>query len=482
MTFVPNNQRYPVVAININNEFAVEASGNQPYRTLMIANKISTGSMANDSFSRILSLGDAAVKFGVGSNAYEMAKGYFAGRSNNPLYALILDEPSGAVARVMTVTLTGTGIKAGTLNLYIAGKKLTINVAEGDTITEIAANIKSLMDDDDEFLFTVAVAAGVATLTAKNKGAFSSSLQIEHSVGMDESLPENLNIAIAETTAGTGVYTSLDLSNIEDDVQYILMGSVFTDNAFLNSVNTELVARNTATRKVDGYLIAAIRDTLANLTTKGNAFNTQFISLFPVVGNTNYLYYTGILLGIVSREKSQDPGKSLQDIPLTGVLAPRPSEVLSNSELNTLLNNGVSAYGVQNGVVTIQSMITTYKTDKFGLADISYLDLSVLLILSYLRFDMDAVARRRFSGAKIGMDGVRYNSDQKIVTEKGIKGELVNRYTEWMAAGLVENKSAFEKSLVVERNRQNVNQIDIFLYPNTINELRILGIDIRFLL
>ena len=106
----------------------------------------------------------------------------------------------------------------------------------------------------------------------------------------------------------------------------------------------------------------------------------------------------------------------------------------------------------------------------------------MLSILSYLRYEARIVSARRFQGAVIGEDGVRFDSLAKIVTPNGIKAELVNKAQEWESLGLIEDSAAFARSLVVERDQSNRNQMNVQLYPNISNELRIMGVDIRFIL
>lgn len=285
--FVPNNQKFPLVAININNEFAVPGSADQPYNALYIGHKLSTGTATIDEVTEVLSLGDAAAKFGVGSTAYEFCRGYFAAGSNNPLYVYIIDELDDWKAREVTLTFTGTTISAGVLNLYIAGKKLAISVSSSDTITTIAANIAAMITSDNEFLFSAVAAAGVVTLTSKSKGIFANEFSIQDSVGMSEVLPGGLTLVIAEKTAGEGLPTTFSNAPLDSELQYILWGSTIKENAYINLLLTELGDRDSAVRKLDGYLIASTRGTLAELTTKGKAFNSQYLSLFPIAGNTN---------------------------------------------------------------------------------------------------------------------------------------------------------------------------------------------------
>lgn len=483
MSFIPNNQRYPLVAVNINNRFAVPGSAEQPYNALFIGPKVSAGSAATGSVVEITSLSDAVAKLGRGSASYEFCRGYFAAESGNPISVLVVAEDAAWVAQAHTLTFTETSLQAGTLALYAGGKRFAVDVAGTDTVTEIATKVAAAINDDAECVFSAVSAAGVVTATAKNTGEFTMQYKIEHSVAGDEVLPSGLSLAIASSVAGSGKPSTFDNTALDSGKQYILLGTCFnTDNAYLGSLRDELVDRNKATRKIDGYLVTVVRDTVTNLITKGKAFNSQFISLFPAVGNTNISYVNGVLIGQISRIRSRDAAASELNAPLPGLLSPSPSEVFSESEQNTLLLNGVSAYKVVGGQVQISRIITTYKTDTNGVPDMSYYDLGVLLTLSYLRYDINILAISELSGAKIGEDGQVYDSGQRIITPTDLKGSLVARARGWAARGLIENPDAFAESVIVERDADDASRLNVELSPDITNSLLILGFDIKFLL
>ena len=106
-------------------------------------------------------------------------------------------------------------------------------------------------------------------------------------------------------------------------------------------------------------------------------------------------------------------------------------------------------------------------------------------MLSYLRYDLDLLSATRFAGAKIGEDSQQYRQDlvtQKIVTPKSMSAEIINRFDVWQERGLIEDKAAFRRALRVTRHGSDVNRMDVVLAPNVVNELRILGYDIQFVL
>ena len=481
LNFIPANRRYPLTAININNEFAVQGDSIQPYRSLFIGPKLSSGTAPIGQVTQINSLGDAATKLGRGSAAYDFAKGFFAQTPGHELHVLVIDDAS-LTKRNSTLTFTGSSISAGVLALYIGGTRLSVNVADGDTIAQVATNVASAISGQADIPFTATASAGVVTLASKNNGLFTQDIQIAHSRGVSESLPTGLALAVADTTAGAGVPSSLPFSAVDSNTQYILVSTCFNDTGTLGLIDTELVARNSALRKVDGYNVIAKYGSLAELTALGNAFNSQFLSILPAIGNSTESYIAGATVGQLAKIKAADPAASVRGAELVGVSPALNSEVLTDSQLNTLLLNGVSAYDVVLGKVSLALMATTYKTDTDGQADVSYFDLSVLFVVSYLRYDLDNLSREKFSGAKIGRDGVRYRQGQKIVTEKSMEAEIISRFDAWEERGLIEDRAAFRESLQVSRHANDVNRMDIILMPNVVNELRILGVDIRFIL
>lgn len=479
--FIPANRRYPLTAIRINNEFAVQGDAIQPYRSLFIGPKVAAGSAQNNIVTEITSLGDAATKLGRGSAAYDFAKGFFAQKPGHPLFVLPVDD-SGFTARIATLTFTGTGIEAGTLVLYLGGIRTSVNVASGDTVAQIATNVAAALNENKDIPFMAGASAGVVTLTSKNKGIFTQDIQIAESRGASEALPGNLSVAIATTTAGAGVPATLPLTAIDSNTQYILFSTCFNDVATLGLINTELVERNGVTRKVDGYNLIAKYDSNADLLALGKAFNSQFLSIFPAIGGSTESYLAGGIAGQVAKVKANDPAASLRGMEILGAAPALNTEVQSDSQLNTYLLNGISAYDVALGKIRISILATTYKTDGDGQPDLSYFDLGVLLILSYVRYDLDRLATEKFAGAKIGREGARYRDGQKIVTPRTIEAEIINRFDAWEERGLIEDRMAFRQSLQVTRHANDVNRIDIVLAPNVVNELRILGVDIQFIL
>jgi hypothetical protein len=61
-----------------------------------------------------------------------------------------------------------------------------------------------------------------------------------------------------------------------------------------------------------------------------------------------------------------------------------------------------------------------------------------------------------------------------------IKGELIAEYTMDMWNGLVENLSAFKNNLLVERDPNDPNRVNVLYGPDLINQLRVFAVLCQF--
>ena len=58
----------------------------------------------------------------------------------------------------------------------------------------------------------------------------------------------------------------------------------------------------------------------------------------------------------------------------------------------------------------------------------------------------------------------------------------IAKFRQWEEQGLVEGIDQFKADLIVERNISDVNRLDFMLPPDLINQLRVTGVKIGFLL
>jgi phage tail sheath gpL-like len=103
-----------------------------------------------------------------------------------------------------------------------------------------------------------------------------------------------------------------------------------------------------------------------------------------------------------------------------------------------------------------------------------------LYTLAYIISALKTAITSKYARHKLANDGTRFGPGQAIVTPKVIRSELIAQYAKLEDKGLVENSELFAKYLIVERNVDDVNRIDVLLPPDVVNQLRIFAMQVQF--
>jgi phage tail sheath gpL-like len=123
---------------------------------------------------------------------------------------------------------------------------------------------------------------------------------------------------------------------------------------------------------------------------------------------------------------------------------------------------------------------TTYRLNLYGQSDDAYELVTTLATLAKLLRNQKHAITSKFPRSKLADDGTKFGPGQAIVTPGIIKAELVNEYQLDMWNGLVENLKAFKANLIVERDPNNPNRINVLYPPDLINQLRIFAVLAQF--
>lgn len=73
-------------------------------------------------------------------------------------------------------------------------------------------------------------------------------------------------------------------------------------------------------------------------------------------------------------------------------------------------------------------------------------------------------------------DGTNFGPGQAVVTPSIIRAELTVAYAKLEREAIVENAELFEKYLVVERDADNVNRMNVLFPPDYVNQLRVFAL------
>lgn len=482
---VPSAIRVPFLYAEFDNENAVSGPQNQPYRTLMIGPRLASGTKPALSKNLITSFEQAKEYFGAGSLLAEMAGKYLLNNSVNELWCVPQDDNVAGVAATGSIAITGTATKAGIIKFYVAGRVVEVGVAVGETGDVVVANMKAVMDADEDLLTSSLINATptILDLTAKNDGEPGNDIDLRMNYRDGDETPEGLTIVITDMDNGAGNPDVDDVIGVLDDTQYILVMSAFKDPSNIAKMETELTLRFGPITQNDGFAQYGTKGSLSELVTEGDSYNSQFTTLHRSSGPLHPAVQVAGKCGVIAANGSIDPARPFQTLEVLGMLAESEDEKLTLEERNILLYHGIATdKSIDGGKVVIERVITTYKKNNAGADDVSYLDLNTLLTLSYIRYDWRNYMLRKYPRHKLANDGTRFAAGQKIMTPSIGKGEAISKFREWEEIGLVEGLDQFKADLIVERNGSDVNRLDFLMPPNLVNQLRIMGTKISFLL
>ncbi len=484
---IPGDMRTPGVFVEFDNSNAISGPSIQPFKNLIVGQRLANGTVAALSPVRITNAETAAVNFGAGSMLAAMAAAHFTNNEFTETWAVALDDlPAGAVASGSI--LYGGTITAGTLHLYIAGDKLTVGVTSTDTLDDIATATVAAITAATHLPVTAAV-DGVTTsrvnLTAKHIGEVGNDLDIRFNFYAGEELPVGLTTTITAMVGGTGNPDADEIWPVLGDDQFNIIAFPYSDLANLADLEAELLDRWGPTKQNDGMASIAKAGLFSGTGAYGAARNSQNLNAMGTAPTFDPPYkWAASIAAVTSYYGNIDPARQLRTLILKGIRAPKVEDRFTEQEKNLLLHDGISTYDVDSGgLVRIQRLITTYQESATGADDVSYLDVNTLLTLSYLRYDFRNHISRKFPRHKLADDGKRYNSTQAIITPKVGKAEAVAKFRQWEDLGLIElGDTDPADAIICVRNPQDVNRLDWQLKPDLINNFMIAGVQIQFVL
>ena len=146
------------------------------------------------------------------------------------------------------------------------------------------------------------------------------------------------------------------------------------------------------------------------------------------------------------------------------------------SERQSLLTSGIATQYTESGYMRVERAITTYQTNAFGDSDNSYLDSETLHTLAYVTRQLRTCITSKYPRHKLANDGTRFGAGQAVVTPSIIRAELIALYAKLEKKAIVENADLFAQYLIVERNEDDPNRIDVLLPPDLVNQLRVFAV------
>ncbi len=479
---IPNTLRVPFVYTEFDPSRAYEGPTIQPFHVLVLGQRLTAGTVAALVPTLVTSEAQAAEYFGKGSQLHGIARTLFLNNRATRMTFCAVNDAGGSTAAAGTITVTGPSTAAGTIYLYVAGRRLQVAVASGASASTIATAIDAAINAATDLPVTSTVNAAVVTVTARNKGTAANGLDLRANYYSDERLPAGVGLAFVLLTGGTGDPDIATVWAVLGEGYYNVLVCPWTDSGNLAALSTELTDRFGPLRMIEGLACLAKGETLSNLITFGTGQNLPHQTPMGFYKSPTPAYeWAGAVGATVALYGNIDPARPFQTLPLAGVLPPAEADRFTLEERDLLLHSGISTFTVDAGnVVRLERLITSYQENPFGAPDTAYLDVTTMLTLGYLRYDFNASYLNQFPRHKLADDGTRFGAGQAVMTPKIGRAFAIAKFRQWEQLGLVENADQFIAQLIVERDPQNPNRLNFYLPPDLVNQLMITAVQIGF--
>lgn len=478
----------PLFYAELDNSQANTATSTQP--TIIFGHALADSTLPLNELMLISSVSELRQQAGAGSQLARMAAAYRKVDLGGQLWAIAVPEPEGAAA-TGTITVAGQVISAGIISLYIGNIRIQSVVAVGDTTTKIATTLTAAINAvaDLPVEASQAVPADpVITLTAKHTGLCGNEIPLSinyYGSAGGESLPNGVTITITSMSGGAGAPEFDDAFASLGDEDGDFIAWPYNDSASLDAIGLTMndsTGRWAPGRQSYGHAYSAKLGDLATLQAFGATRNDQHVTINGIepVTQTCADEWAAAETARNAVFIRADPARPTQTGQLDGCLPAPVGKRFQKTQRNTLLNSGIATSYAQGSNAFIERAVTTYQKNKYGERDNSYLDSETLHTSAYVLRALETCVTSKYGRHKLANDGTRYGPGQAIVTPSVIKAEMCAQYQIMEEAGIVENFDLFKKYLVVERDANDPNRVNVLFPPDYINQLRVFALVNQF--
>jgi phage tail sheath gpL-like len=484
----PANWKLPLVWIEVDASQAGTVTLNQP--AIVIGQKFASGTAPSNIPIAVASLADAKTFFGEGSMLERMASAFLANNAAARLFFMPLDELGSGVAATGSIAVSSAPTQAGILSLYIAGQRVQVGVIGTESASVMATNIAAAINAMNTLPVSAVAASASVNLTCRWKGLTGNDINLQAnylgSIG-GESMPVGMALTFTPMASGAGAPDlTAAIAGLGDDI-YDYCACPFTDSVSLGALETEYGFGDTGRwgwmRQIYGTIFAARRDTYAGMMTWGATGNSPVSSVMTVEvpSPTPVWEWAAAYTAQAALALLNDPARPLQTLELNGVLPAPKGLRLIKTQLNNLASTGLAVAEVSpNGLPMIMVEASRYQKNIYGQGDTAYFVITTLHTLAAIFRRLNQAISSKYPRHKLANDGTRFGPGQAIITPNVARAELVAEYRAMEYDGLVENVEKFKSTMIVERDDNNPNRLNVLYPPDVINQLRTFAVLAQF--
>jgi phage tail sheath gpL-like len=421
-------------------------------RVMAIGIKLPGGTLAVNTEKDVFSEADAIEYAGEGSQLVQMVRAVRAQDPRAKLTIVAMDAPVSAAA-VGTFTFAGTATTANPAILRIEGRRVTVPVAIGDDGTAVALAADTVLTgaefDSQHTASTQALAE--LTLTAKSHGVHGNEILLEALT-----LPPGITVTIVQPTGGAG---APDLDSALQAIgptryNYTILG----DTDATNLADFDTYADELWTKEIqrDTHGITFKRADVSTLSTFGLGLDNKHLTTFgsPDMPN-NPWYIAGVIAA--ARFSQSNPKASLHGDDLK-LVAPSTDKRLKTTDIETILQAGVSAFHYVQDVPRVLRFLTLQKTNDLAQPTEAFLDAETKFTASEIRQSQILILDPEIGKILVDdMSSVQWTvgTTVQIVDVRRIRQILISQYSgnadSFEAQAWVGNVAGFVEALEVSK-------------------------------
>lgn len=382
------------------------------------------------------------------------------------------------------IAITGTATEAGLLNVYIGGELVQATITVGMDATETGEALASAINGDVTLPVTASNTTGTVTITSKFKGVAGNDIKIEmNRLGTSEGqvTPAGLTTQVTAMAGGAGAPDMDEVGAAIGDEAFEFICLPWSDTTSLDTwkeIMCDESGRWSYLKQLFGHVYSVRRGTFANLCTEGQKRNDQHVTTFGMEDDIpNPMWeFVAAATARIAVFISADPARPTQTGTMVGISPAKATNRFDIQERNTLLKYGIATTNYTGGNQQIDRAITTYQKNKSGAPDNSYLDSETMHTSAYVINTLKTDITSKYGRHKLGDDGNKYGSGQPVVTPKTIRAELIAVYNKLVEKAICENVDKFAEVLIVERDVDSPNRVNVLLPPDYVNQLRVFAL------
>lgn len=446
---------------------------------VLLVGQYNSGSSPDDLEPRqLLSVADAQARYGRGSMLAVMADAAFrSGAIGYEVHALPVPDASSAESEE-DIVVAGTATASGTLALTIAGVDIGIDVASGDTASQVGDKIEAAVTARPDLPVTANNAAGTVTIQAKFGGAAGDQIQLRLNRGAQDETPAGLTMTVPTNldNGGSNPDLSSAFANL-GDTWYTEIVCPYIDDTSISAFEQLGIDRMDPAVKRPFITFIGYTGSRSDLLTALDDRNSEFSSFIPVHGSpTTGWEIAASFTGMWARHHAGAlVGRPVRTNRIPGVLAADAND-LTYSVRDSGVKAGASYTVNQGSAVFAGDTASTRTETDAGVATTAYRFVSDYIPGLQLKInDMETTyGSAPFVQATV-IDDAAPGGVPNAVRPSTAKAYAIQLVDRWVNLGLSKNRDAIVEGIIAEIDAVNAGRINLMIPDDFALGLRIMA-------